>query len=88
MASRQEALDHRGQGPVEGMFERVEEFAALRLLAGGCLGAMEVIKLLTGLGEPLLSRMITFDLRTMSFRKIKTTCRLTLRAGLRRGALF
>ncbi len=41
----------------------------------GCLGAMEVIKLLTGLGEPLLSRMITCDLRTMAFRSIKTVRR-------------
>ncbi len=38
----------------------------------GCLGAMEVIKLLTGLGEPLRGRLLTCDLRTMSFRSVKT----------------
>lgn len=37
----------------------------------GCLGAMEVIKLLTGLGEPLLGRMLVCDLRSMSFRTLK-----------------
>lgn len=38
----------------------------------GCLGAMEVIKLLTGLGEPLQGRLLTCDLRTMAFRSVKT----------------
>jgi len=37
----------------------------------GCLGAMEVIKLLTGLGDPLLGRLLVCDLRSMSFRTIK-----------------
>jgi len=36
----------------------------------GCLGAMEVIKLLAGLGEPLLSRLLACDLRTMAFRTL------------------
>lgn len=36
----------------------------------GCLGAMEAIKVLTGLGTPLLGRMLVGDLRTMSFRTI------------------
>jgi molybdopterin-synthase adenylyltransferase len=35
----------------------------------GCLGAMEAIKVLAGLGEPLLGQMLTFDLRDMTFRK-------------------
>ena len=50
------------------------QFPVFGAVAGvvGCLGAMEVIKLLTGLGEPLLSRMLTCDLRTMSFRTVKT----------------
>ena len=34
-----------------------------------CLGAMEAIKVLAGLGEPLLGTMLTFDLREMTFRK-------------------
>lgn len=37
----------------------------------GCLGAMEAIKLLTGLGEPLLGRLLVCDLRSMSFRTLK-----------------
>lgn len=36
----------------------------------GSLAAVEVIKLLSGLGEPLAGRMLTFDLRDMSFRTI------------------
>lgn len=38
----------------------------------GCLGAMEVIKLITGLGQPLLGRLLACDLRTMTFRAVKT----------------
>jgi molybdopterin/thiamine biosynthesis adenylyltransferase len=37
----------------------------------GCLGAMEVIKVLTGLGEPLLGRLLVCDLRSMSFRTLQ-----------------
>jgi molybdopterin/thiamine biosynthesis adenylyltransferase len=33
------------------------------------LGAMEVIKILTGVGEPLAGQMLMCDLRDMSFRK-------------------
>lgn len=36
----------------------------------GCLGAVEVIKLLTGLGETLQSRLLTADLRRMTFRSL------------------
>ena len=36
----------------------------------GCLGAMEVIKVVTGLGEPLLGHLLTYDLRSMSFRTV------------------
>jgi len=38
----------------------------------GCLGAMEAIKVLAGLGEPLLGKLLTCDLRTMTFRKVNT----------------
>ncbi len=34
----------------------------------GCLGAMEAIKVLAGLGEPLAGRMLTLDLRDMRER--------------------
>jgi molybdopterin/thiamine biosynthesis adenylyltransferase len=33
----------------------------------GCLAAMEAIKVLSGLGEPLYNRMLMFDLRDMKF---------------------
>ena len=36
----------------------------------GSLGAMEIIKLVTGLGEPLLGRLLTLDLRSMSARTL------------------
>jgi molybdopterin/thiamine biosynthesis adenylyltransferase len=50
------------------------QFPVFGAVAGmvGCLGAMEVIKLLTGLGEPLLNRLLTCDLRAMSFRTVNT----------------
>ena len=35
-----------------------------------CMGAMEAIKVLSGLGQPLLGKLLTCDLRDMSFRKI------------------
>ena len=34
----------------------------------GCLGAMEAVKVLSGLGEPLAGRLLTMDLRDMQFR--------------------
>jgi molybdopterin/thiamine biosynthesis adenylyltransferase len=40
--------------------------------AVGCLGAMEAIKLICGLGEPLLDRLLIFDLRDMRFRTVRT----------------
>jgi molybdopterin-synthase adenylyltransferase len=54
------------------------EFPVFGAVAGlaGCLGAMEVIKLLTRMGEALRNRMLTCDLRTMTFRQVKTTRRL------------
>ncbi|HIG30890.1 MAG TPA: HesA/MoeB/ThiF family protein [Verrucomicrobiales bacterium] len=35
----------------------------------GCLGAMEVIKIISGLGRPLFGNLLCCDLKTMSFRK-------------------
>lgn len=37
----------------------------------GCLGAMETIKVLTGLGEPLAGRLLQFDLRNTTFRTVQ-----------------
>jgi molybdopterin/thiamine biosynthesis adenylyltransferase len=36
----------------------------------GALAALEIIKLVTGLGEPLLGRLLTCDLRRMTFRTL------------------
>jgi len=40
-----------------------------------CLAAMEVIKLISGLGEPLLGKMLRYDLRTMHFHQLNLTRR-------------
>jgi len=48
------------------------EFPVFGAVAGtvGCMGAMEAIKVIAGLGEPLADRLLTFDLRDFSFRTI------------------
>ncbi len=47
------------------------QFPVFGAVAGtiACLGAMEAIKVLTGLGEPLFGRMLLCDLRDMTFRR-------------------
>jgi molybdopterin/thiamine biosynthesis adenylyltransferase len=47
------------------------EFPVFGAVAGtiGCLGALEAIKVLAGLGEPLLGKLLLCDLRTMTFRR-------------------
>jgi len=47
------------------------EFPIFGAVAGtaGCLGATEAIKLIAGLGQPLLGQMLSIDLRDMTFRK-------------------
>jgi molybdopterin/thiamine biosynthesis adenylyltransferase len=49
------------------------QFPVFGAVAGvvGCLGAMEAIKLLAGLGEPLMGQMLIGDLRDMTFRKVR-----------------
>lgn len=42
----------------------------------GCMGAMEAIKQITGLGEPLANKLLTFDLRDMRFRVVPIERRL------------
>jgi molybdopterin/thiamine biosynthesis adenylyltransferase len=48
------------------------EFPVFGAVAGvvGCLGATEAIKLLAGLGEPLLGKMLLCDLSEMTFQKL------------------
>jgi molybdopterin/thiamine biosynthesis adenylyltransferase len=50
------------------------EFPVLGAVAGtvGCLAAMEAIKIICGIGEPLWNRLLLFDLREMRFRTMKT----------------
>jgi molybdopterin-synthase adenylyltransferase len=47
------------------------EFPVLGAVSGtvACLGAVEVVKLLTGLGAPLAGTLLTMDLGTMQFRR-------------------
>lgn len=40
--------------------------------AVGCIGAMEAIKLICGIGEPLVNRLLAFDLREIRFRVFRT----------------
>lgn len=49
------------------------EFPVFGAVSGmvACLGAMEAIKLIAGLGEPLFGRLLTCDLRDMTFRTLK-----------------
>lgn len=49
------------------------EFPVFGAVSGsvGCLAAMEAIKVLAGLGEPLAGRVLTYDLRSMRFHTIQ-----------------
>lgn len=48
------------------------EFPVFGAVSGmiGSIAALEVIKLVTGIGEPLLNTLLTINLRTMEFRKL------------------
>ncbi len=48
-------------------------FPVLGAVSGalGCLMAIEAIKLLTGFGKPMISRMLIFNTTDMDFRKVK-----------------
>ena len=50
-----------------------EKFPVLGATVGtlGLLEALETVKIVTGLGEPLIGRMLHFDGETMSFQEIK-----------------
>ena len=49
------------------------EFPVFGAVSGavGCLGAMEAIKVISGLGEPLTGELLVFDLGEMRFHKMK-----------------
>jgi molybdopterin/thiamine biosynthesis adenylyltransferase len=48
------------------------QFPVLGAVSGtvGCLGAIEVVKLLTGIGEPLAGTLLVMDLGSMQFRRL------------------
>ncbi len=49
------------------------EFPVFGAVSGsvGCMAAMEAIKVLAGFGKPLFGELLTYDLRGMTFRKVK-----------------
>ena len=49
------------------------KFPVLGAISGtvGCMAAVEVVKLLTGLGKPLAVVLLSMDLGTMEFRRLK-----------------
>ncbi len=49
------------------------EFPVIGAVSGtvACMGAVEAVKVLTGLGEPLAGRLLRMDLREMTFRTMK-----------------
>jgi sulfur-carrier protein adenylyltransferase/sulfurtransferase len=61
------------QPPAPGLVPSCAEGGVLGALPGiiGSMQALEVIKLLTGLGEPLLGRLLHFDTLTMTPRSIR-----------------
>jgi len=53
------------------------QFPVIGAVSGvaACIGAMEVLKLLTGIGEPLAGVLLAMDLATMQFRRVKVARR-------------
>jgi molybdopterin/thiamine biosynthesis adenylyltransferase len=53
------------------------KFPVLGAVSGtaGCLAALEAVKVLTGLGEPLANRLLLMDLRYMEFRTVTIKAR-------------
>jgi adenylyltransferase/sulfurtransferase len=59
--------------PPPGMVPSCAEGGVFGVLPGivGCLQATEVIKLITGVGQPLIGRLLLFDAMSMTFRVVK-----------------
>jgi len=57
----------------EGLVPNCAEAGVLGVLPGvmGCLQATEAIKLITGVGEPLLGRLLTYDALDLRFREFR-----------------
>jgi molybdopterin/thiamine biosynthesis adenylyltransferase len=56
----------------------LREFPVFGAVSGSvaCMAAMEAIKVIAGLGEPLVGRMLCADLRVMSFRTLELVRRV------------
>ncbi len=65
--------DMVAEAPPADMAPSCAEAGVLGVLPGlvGCIQAVETIKLLLGLGEPLIGRILTIDTTDMSFRTFK-----------------
>jgi adenylyltransferase/sulfurtransferase len=59
--------------PPPGMVPSCAEGGVFGVLPGivGCLQATEVLKLITGVGQPLIGRLLLFDAMSMTFRVVK-----------------
>jgi sulfur-carrier protein adenylyltransferase/sulfurtransferase len=59
--------------PPPGLVPSCAEGGVLGVLPGivGCIQAMEVIKLILGIGDPLIGRLLLFDALGMKFRELK-----------------
>lgn len=59
--------------PPPGMVPSCAEAGVFGVLPGiiGCLQAVETIKLILGLGEPLVNRLLIFDALAMEFREVR-----------------
>ena len=53
------------------------QFPVLGAVSGtvACMGAVEAVKVIAGLGEPLSGRLLRMDLRRMSFHSMKVARR-------------
>jgi adenylyltransferase/sulfurtransferase len=63
--------------PTEGLVPNCAEAGVLGVLPGvlGTIQATEAIKLVTGIGEPLLGRLLTYDALSMTFDEFRFTRR-------------
>lgn len=59
--------------PKEGAIPSCQEAGVLGAIAGtiGTLQATEVLKLITGIGRPLVGRMLVYDAKDLSFREVE-----------------
>lgn len=65
--------------PPPGWQRRFPVFGAVAGVVG-CLGAVEVIKLLAGFGDPLTGALLLLDLRALAFRRVSVRRRADCRA--------